>query len=111
MEMGELGALIPGGRGGGRLTALISTTMEAVVGRRSAVNATGSDFNGSMRPSGPMISYLYFSPGRTPGTKISQKPLPRTRMAWRRPSHELKSPTTLTRFAAGANTANATPGT
>ena len=28
-------------------------------------------------------------------------------MAWRRPSHTLKSPTTLTRFADGANTANA----
>ena len=32
-------------------------------------------------------------------------------MAWRRPSHRLKSPTTLTRLAAGANTAKATPDT
>ena len=46
-----------------------------------------------------MISYLYLSPALAPGTKISQKPLPRTRMAWRRPSQKLKSPTTLTRRA------------
>ena len=46
-----------------------------------------------------------------PGTKISQNPLPRTRMAWRRPSQPLKSPTTLTRLAFGANTANSTPAT
>src|SRR5436190_13374346 len=56
-----------------------------------------------MRPSAPMISYLYLLPGLASGMKISQKPLPRTRMGWRRPSHELKSPTTLTRWAFGAN--------
>ena len=33
-----------------------------VCGRSSAANASGSDFSGSMRPSGPMISYLYLSP-------------------------------------------------
>ena len=48
-----------------------------------------------------MISYLYLVAGLAPGTKISQKPLPRTRMAWRRPSQKLKSPTTLTRLAVG----------
>ena len=89
----------------------VATTIEAVCGRSSAANASGSDFSGSMRPSAPMISYLYLLPGLASGMKISQKPLPRTRMGWRRPSHELKSPTTLTRWAFGANTANATPET
>ena len=66
--------------------ASASTTIDAVEGRISAANATGSDFSGSSWPSRPTISYLYLSPARAPGTKISQKPLPRTRMAWRRPS-------------------------
>jgi len=33
------------------------------------------------------------------------------RIGWRRPSHPLKSPTTLTRLALGAHTAKTTPGT
>ena len=36
---------------------------------------------------------------------------PSVRIACRRPSQELKSPTTLTARAAGAHTANAVPGT
>ncbi len=35
---------------------------------------------------------------------------PRLLIGWYRPSHPLKSPTTETRAAAGAQTANATPG-
>ena len=46
------------------------------------------------------------------GMKISQMPLPwRDRITWRRPSHELKLPTTLTRRAFGAQTAKRTPST
>ena len=46
------------------------------------------------------------------GTKISQTPAPcRSRIGWRRPSQLLKSPTTETRRAFGAQTAKRTPGT
>src|SRR5579875_3277138 len=38
-------------------------------------------------------------------------PEPKERIGWIRPSHELKSPTTLTARAAGAQTANAVPAT
>ncbi len=52
------------------------------------------------------------APSRAPGTKISQTPhSTRLRMGWRRPSQSLKSPTTLTRRAFGAQTAKATPAT
>ena len=51
-------------------------------------------------------------PMPTPGMKISQTPEePSERMAWNRPSHWLKSPTTLTRWAVGAQTAKLAPGT
>ena len=44
--------------------------------------------------------------------KISQTPTSmRFRIGWRRPSHWLNSPTTLTRIAFGAHTAKATPST
>jgi hypothetical protein len=39
----------------------------------------------------------------------SQTPLPCTRIGWQRPSQRLKSPTTLTRAAFGAQTENSTP--
>jgi hypothetical protein len=67
-----------------RCAKRISTFLRAADGfdRNSATNASGSDFNGNMWPSGPTISYfLYFAPALASGTKISQKPLPRTRMA------------------------------
>ena len=44
------------GRGCGIL--LSSTTTEAVEGRISAANATGSDFSGRCRKSGPVMSNL-----------------------------------------------------
>ena len=50
------------------------------------------------------------SPRPTSGTNSSQMPLePSERIGCRRPSQELKSPTTLTERADGAQTANATP--
>jgi hypothetical protein len=58
------------GRGLGK--DVLSTTIEAVDGRISAPNATGSDFSGSSAPLRATISYLYLSPARAPGTKISQ---------------------------------------
>jgi len=63
-----------------------------------------------MSPPRARISYLYFSPSRKSGTKISQMP-PGTssRIGVTRPSHPLKSPTTLTRSAFGAQTAKCTP--
>ena len=46
-----------------------------------------------------------------PGAKISHKPESiRLRIGWRRPSQALKSPTTETRRACGAQTAKCTPG-
>ena len=52
------------------------------------------------------------APRPTPGMKISQMPASmRLRIGWRRPSQWLKSPTTLTRRAFGAQTAKATPST
>ena len=56
--------------GCGNLAASITT--EAVDGRTSEAKPTGSDFNGSIKPSRPMISYLYLSQGWAPGMKISQ---------------------------------------
>ena len=45
-----------------------------------------------------------------PGTKISHTPCgSSSRIGWTRPSHRLKSPTTLTRSALGAHTAKCTP--
>ena len=49
-------------------------------------------------------------PGSTPGTNSSHKPAStRFLIGWRRPSQLLNSPTTLTRDAFGAQTANAVP--
>ena len=45
-----------------------------------------------------------------PGRKISQMPPSRRRMGWRVRSHSLKSPTTVTSSALGAQTAKRTPG-
>ena len=109
MDMGLSSALIPARDGVTRGRVLWSTTTEAVDGRISAKAAQGSDFRGSSAPLRLTISYLYLSPALAPGTKISHQPLPRTRMACRRPSHRLKSPTTLTRRAFGAQTTKATP--
>ena len=52
------------------------------------------------------------SPRSSPGTNSSQMPLGMCfRMGWRRPSQSLKSPTTLTLVALGAQTAKFTPST
>src|SRR4030088_425941 len=104
---------VGGGRAGGagRGSAAMSTTIEPVLGRSSRANATGSALSGSSSPSWLTISYLYLAPGRTPGMNSSQNPLLRNRLAWRRPSQKLKSPTTLMRRAAGAKTAKPTPRT
>src|SRR4029077_13287943 len=56
------------------------------------------------------MSNLYFAPSFTAGTKSSQIPeAPSERIGCRRPSHEVKSPTTETDRALGAQTANAAP--
>ena len=62
-------------------------------------------------PKVPSISYLYRTPQhRSAGTNNSHTPGPwRFRIGCRRPSHPLKSPTTETRCALGAQTANRTP--
>ena len=69
--------------------------------------AAGSAFSGSSSPSAPEhLVLVAMRPGRRPGTKISQTPArARSRIGWRRPSQPLKSPTTLTRRAFGAQTA------
>src|SRR5690242_15766603 len=81
-------------------------TTEAVLGRSSAANAKGSDLSARRSPTREKISNLYNEPSASSGIKISQMPLAaRLRMGFTRPSHELKSPTTLTRRAFGAHTA------
>jgi len=73
--------------------------------------ATGSAFSRS-RPFCVRISNLYFVPWSTPGTNSSQIPdVPSERIGCRRPSQELKSPTTETERAFGAQTAKAVPRT
>jgi hypothetical protein len=49
---------MPDGAGRGFGILVSSTTIEAVEGRISAAKATGSDFNGRCRPSGPVMSNL-----------------------------------------------------
>src|SRR5438105_11576748 len=62
-------------------------------------------------PSAPSTSNLYSSPSVISGTNSSQTPeLLRLRIGSRRPSQRLKSPTTRTPRAFGAQTAKATPG-
>ena len=53
----------------------VACTTDAVAGVRSVPNASGSDLSRHW-PSGPRTENLYFAPGTTPGTKISQTPLP-----------------------------------
>src|SRR5579871_896529 len=90
---------------------LASHTTDAFAGGTSVWNATGSLFSRS-RPSCVRSSNLYFAPSSTPGTNSSQIPEePSERIGCRRPSHELKSPTTATERAFGAQTANAVPTT
>ena len=75
----------------------------------SASAAIGSAFS-RQTPSGPQIENLYRVPGPTPGTNSSQTPAPPSdRIGWARPSQKLKSPTTRTPRAFGAQTANAVP--
>ena len=55
---------------------------------------------------------MYREPSSAPGTNSSQSPdEPSERIGFSRPSQPLKSPTTLTEAAFGAQTANATPAT
>ncbi len=59
-------------------------TTDAVAGVRSVANASGSALS-RHRPSWPRMENLYFAPGTTPGTKISQTPLePSTRIGYAR---------------------------
>ena len=81
------------------------------MGGCSAAKATGSALRVSA-PEGVTSSYLYLAPAATPGTNSSQIPEePRARIGCSRPSQELKSPTTRTARALGAQTANAVPAT
>src|SRR3954447_12759533 len=80
-------------------------TIEAFSGGSSKAKPNGSDLR-ITSPCRVSNSNLYRSPRAGPGMKISQMPLePSDRIGWRRPSHALKSPTTLTRAAFGAHTA------
>src|SRR3954463_5958136 len=85
---------------------VVSWTIDAESGGASVRNAYGSALR-RWTPSRGRISNLYRSPGPTSGMKSSQMPVdPMDRMGCRRPSQELKSPTTETERAVGAQTAN-----
>src|SRR5574337_798887 len=87
-------------------------TREAVRGGGSKAKANGSALRASGSPDCDLISNLYSAPSLREGTKRSHMPLPGWfRIGWRRPSHLLKSPTTLTLLALGAQTAKQTPDT
>ena len=80
-------------------------------GRSRAEKPKGSALRSSS-PSRRQDLELVASPAATCGAKISHTPHSRrSRIMWRRPSHWLKSPTTETRRAFGAQTAKATPRT
>ena len=84
-------------------------TFDAVAGAVSARRAIGSAF-ARRTPSLHRISNLYAVPSRTSGTNSSHTPdSPSVRMPWPTPSQWLKSPTTRTALALGAQTANAVP--
>src|SRR4029079_19201602 len=88
-----------------------SQTTDEFAGGTSVWKASGSLFSRN-RPSWVRIPNLYFVPSSTPGTNSSQSPdAPSERIGCRRPSQELKSPTTETERAFGAQTANAVPTT
>ena len=72
MDIGASSALTLSPAGEERGSAEASKTIDAVAGRISALNPTGSDLSGSNLPDRLKISYLYLSPARAPGTKISQ---------------------------------------
>ena len=94
-----------------RQTCFPSQTTDAFAGGTSVWKASGSLFR-RRRPSCVRISNLYVVPSSTPGTNSSQIPdAPSDRIGCRRPSQELKSPTTATERAFGAQTANAVPST
>src|SRR3954447_12061361 len=80
-----------------------SWTIDAERGGISHENANGSALPRTW-PVWVRTSNLYRSPTSRSGTKISHTPLgSRLRITWTRPSHPLKSPTTLTRCAFGAH--------
>jgi hypothetical protein len=81
----------------------------AVRGGTSAANAYGSHFSAT-RPPRLFTEYLYSVPTLRPGMNSSHTPLGMCfRMACLRRSQPLKSPTTLTLSALGAQTAKFTP--
>ena len=87
----------------------MSRTTDAVCGGVSNATPNGSLFFSSA-PDGVRISNLYFSPSARSGMNSSQTPVgTSSRIGCTRPSHPLKSPTTLTRSAFGAHTAKCTP--
>src|SRR5574338_579117 len=80
----------------------ISATTDAVLGRSSLDKAYGSDLISMASPC-VCTSNLYLWPAPTHGTKSSQTPeLPRQRMGFALPSQWLKSATSDTAFAPGA---------
>ena len=89
---------------------LRSHTTEAVRGLSSAAKPSGSALSMRCAENRGLMLYLYSAPCPSPGTKPSQIP-----DDWRdlsgvaSGSHSLKSPTTLTASAFGAQTPNTTP--
>src|SRR5665647_3372566 len=86
-------------------------TIEAVAGGLSVARAIGSALV-RREPSEPRTSYLYRLSSVTSGMKSSHTPVdPNERIGCTEPSHSLKSPTTRTARAFGAQTANEVPRT
>src|SRR5690349_13208301 len=86
-------------------------TIDADFGGVSLWKAYGSAFCCRYARSRERTLYLYAHPSPAPGRKISQMPASRSRMGWRRVSHWLKSPTSVTVSALGAHTEKRVPRT
>src|SRR5437016_5734433 len=103
------GSARPASHSASRHSCRDSNTTDAFLGGTSVRNAYGSAFSRNL-PSRVRISNLYREPGGIPGRNSSQIPDPPSdRIGWSRPSQPLKSPTTPTEAAFGAQTANDTP--
>ena len=81
----------------------ISQTLLPVAGPVSAWSAKGSALS-TVFPSAPATRNLYISPFFTPGTKAHHTPPSHLYIGAAAPSQPLKSPTTETSFALGAQT-------
>ena len=92
------------------LVVAARVTMDAVSGGTSNAEPEGIGLEQHLAVSRPDLELVAVRRRATPGTKISQTPLtPSDRIGCARPSQPLKSPTTLTRCALGAQTAKCTP--